>query len=333
MPETTMPLTVTVTIDVDTHGWARDYGITGADAIRNDVHSFLTEALRTCNENITLAEPFAMTVTPIAPAPGHDQLDALLDAAVEAGCTDIVLRPEEAPIFVTKGSGKLVPVPGFADPLDPEWLAIQIRHLVTSLQLPTNFFGNFAYSGTGADFRAFTDSSMVVFRLNPAAAAPEPLTYTMTRNVRHAGDKTWRDDTFTFSDGEVWEIVSETTLNPSGRIDVGPVTATKSGTSAAPHKFHAKLATARAADEQPEAPLTYLVDRKESREGNKHWDNALYTFSDGEIWEIITEWTQEGTGPTVRTSTEASIWVAGVPKEASHADFLTKFATSTPKNA
>lgn len=323
-----MPLTVTVTINVDAHGWARDYGIEGADAIRNDVHAFLTESLRTCNENITLAEPFAMTVTSVAPAPGHDQLDALLDAAAEAGCSDIVLRPGEAPLVIIDGAR--VEIPGHDKPLDEDALAAQTRSLLANAQLPSNFFGTFAYHRPGTDYNVFTDSAVTQFRRIPPAT-PETLTYTLTRNVRHAGDKTWRDDLFTFSDGEIWEIVTETTLNPSGEIQIGPVTAAKSGVSAAPHEFHAKLATARAADVQPEAGLTYLVDRRESSEGNKHWDNALYTFSDGAIWEIVTEWTQEGTGPSVRTATEASIWVAGVPKEASHADFLAKFATSTPK--
>lgn len=325
-----MTVVVTVTLEVDAHGWARDYGISGEEAIRNDVNAFLSDALQNISENISVPQPFAVTVEPIAPAPGHDQLDALLDAAVEAGCTDIVLRPGEAPVFVTKGSGQLVPVPGFTEPLDPEWLAGQLRHLVTSLHMPPNFFGTFEYSRPGSNFSVFTDSSMSQFRRVPATA-PEPLTYTMTRNVRHAGRNTWRDDLFTFSDGEVWEITTETTLDPSGHIYMGPTTATKNGASAAPHEFHAKLATARAADVQPEAPLTYLVDHTESSEGNKHWDNALYTFSDGEIWEIITEWTQESTGPTARTATEASVWVGGVPKEAPHADFLAKFATSTPK--
>jgi hypothetical protein len=171
--------------------------------------------------------------------------------------------------------------------------------------LPSNFFGTFAYHRPGTDYTVFTDSAVTQFRRIPTAT-PEPLTYTLTRNVRHAGDKTWRDDLFTFSDSEVWEIVTETTLTPSGDIQIGPVTATKSGTSAAPHEFHAKLATARAADEQPQAPLTCHVDRQESSEGSKHWDNALYAFSDGEIWKI-TEWTQKAPAPRYGP-TAASIW-------------------------
>jgi hypothetical protein len=127
MPETTTPLTLTVnvTIAVDANGWTRDYGIEGADAIRNDVHSYLTTVLQACNENITLVEPFAMTVTPAErPEQGHEPLDALLDAAAEAGCSDIVLRPGESPLVIINSARVEI---GHTEPLDYEVLATQTR--------------------------------------------------------------------------------------------------------------------------------------------------------------------------------------------------------------
>lgn len=346
MPETTNPtvLTVNVTIAVETNGWSRDYGIEGAPEIRNDVQAFLTEALRTCNENITLVEPFAMTVTeaknldagrqqPLADgdmllAPG--QLDALLDAATEADCSDIVLRPGEAPLFISKAAR--VEIPGYTEPLDPESLATETRRLLATENLPSNFFGTFPYRRPGTDYKAFTDSAMTQFRAAPSE--PTPLTYTFTREARPSGNSTTRTDHFVFSDGDAWDITTRTHTTANGDFEyMDPSTATRNGAHAHVRDFHAKLATARAADEQPEPALTYIVTREESTNGDKHWDNALYTFSDGEVWEVVTEWTQGEPGPAELTATEATTWIDGIPKEAPLADFQTKIAASTPRNA
>jgi len=342
MPETTtMPLAVTVILNVDTRGWTRDYGIEGASEIRNDVQSFLTEALRNCNENITLAEPFAITVTeakmPPAPreqplaegdmtlAPG--QLDALLDAAAEAGSSDIVLRPGEAPTVIIHGAR--VDIPGYTEPLDPETLRAETRRVLAAERLPSNFFGTFAYRRPGTDYRAYTDGGMTQFR----RASTEPLTYTFTRDARHEGNTTTRTDHFVFSDGDTWDITTRTHTTSGGGFEYMDLsTATRNGSHAHVNDFHTKLATARAADDQPEPALTYIITRSESTNGNKHWDNALYTFSDGEIWEIITEWTQAETGPTERTATEATTWIDGIPKETPLISFYAKIATSTPRN-
>lgn len=330
MPETTtMPVAVTVILNVDTHGWTRDYGIEGADEIRNDVQAFLTETLRNCNENITLAEPFAMTVT-AAKGPGPEPLDidALLDAATKAGYADVVLRPGEAPIVVT-AEKSLGVVPGFEGPLDPEALTQALSIITAAQHLPQPYFGEFAHTRPGADYRAFTDGSMAAFRHTEATT--EPLTYTMTRNARHDGGTTRYTDHFTFSDGEVWDIVTESNTTASGHIDLNNVSTTRSGMPAKSHEFHAKLATARAADEQPAPSMTHIIDHKTSSNGAHHWDNDLYTFSDGETWEIITEWTEHPTGPILKAVTETSTWVDGRIKEAKHADFLAKLSTSTLK--
>jgi hypothetical protein len=279
MPETTSPMTlaINVTIDVNARGWTRDYGIVGDAEIREDVQSLLVEVLGSCNENITLPQPYATTVTPTsnseplppeldataAAAPESLQLDALLDAAAKAGYANIVLRPGETPIVVNEDHSLGV-VPGFAEPLDGDALADQLRLIVTAQHLPPNFFGTFTYSRPGVDFQAFADTNMAHFRRIPAP-----------------------------------------TTSPAA-------TAAADGST----------------------PLTHIIDRQSNSIGNQHWDNALYTFSDGQTWEIITEWTQDATGPTAKTATETSVWVDGIPMEAQRADFLAKLAQSTeiPKN-
>jgi len=43
---------VVFTVEVDVDGWGRDYGVTGATAIRDDVRAYLSSVVRECNDNV-----------------------------------------------------------------------------------------------------------------------------------------------------------------------------------------------------------------------------------------------------------------------------------------
>lgn len=47
-----MKVRISLTVEVDTEGWARDYGVDGAAAIRADVAQYIDSAVRECNPNL-----------------------------------------------------------------------------------------------------------------------------------------------------------------------------------------------------------------------------------------------------------------------------------------
>jgi hypothetical protein len=74
--------------------------------------------------------------------------------------------------------------------------------------------------------------------------------------------------------------------------------------------------------------LTYAIERGGHSHGSKRTDTDLYTFSDGEIWEVVTEWTYSpGTGMKI-TARDVSKRVNATPTEAAYEDFIIKLVAA-----
>jgi len=74
--------------------------------------------------------------------------------------------------------------------------------------------------------------------------------------------------------------------------------------------------------------LTYTIDRAAHTHGHQRIDTDLYTFSDGQTWEIVTEWTYtpgDGMKVTARTVTKR---VNNTPTEAAYEDFIITLVTA-----
>ena len=52
-----MKVSVTVVLEVDTEGWALDYGVEGKAAIRADVKEYVRHTLYECNDNFSPPAP------------------------------------------------------------------------------------------------------------------------------------------------------------------------------------------------------------------------------------------------------------------------------------
>lgn len=49
-------VSISVTVEVDVDGWEQDYGVTGAQDIRQDVKAYVDSVIRECNPNLKVVK-------------------------------------------------------------------------------------------------------------------------------------------------------------------------------------------------------------------------------------------------------------------------------------